>query len=86
MQTLGLPCITLPGPFLARARLDVPGDVAAGLLAQQIGYAQQVVRFLNPAAVNERFAALHGFQRAAFLCRRRLYPDRSRKGSAEDRR
>jgi hypothetical protein len=45
--------------FFARPGYDVACNIAAGLMAQEIGVAQKVI-LLNPAAVGQRLAALYG--------------------------
>jgi hypothetical protein len=51
--------------FLAAAGLDVAGHVAARLLAQQIGHANEVIGG-NTAAIYQRIASHHGVERQPF--------------------
>jgi uncharacterized ion transporter superfamily protein YfcC len=48
--------------LFAAAGFDIARNIAAGLLAQEVGHAQQIIG-ADAAAIDERLAALHSFER-----------------------
>ena len=65
VMQLRLAVVLVVAAFLAPAGLDVARHIAAGLLAQQIGHAEQVLG-ANAAAIDKRLAPRHRFERETF--------------------